>query len=273
MGADNPEIAHAIETGGFSTNFHDQGEGFPLLLVHGSGPGVSAWANWRGVIPALAKAHRVVAPDMVGFGFTERPSDFHYCLDNWVAQLIALMDKLDIDQADIIGNSFGGAVALATCIKHPERVRKLVLMGSVGISFALSPGLDAVWGYTPSVENMRQLMDLFAWDRTLVNDELAALRYQASIRPGVQESYASMFPSPRQRWVDALASDESDIRAIRKATLIIHGRNDQVIPLATSLTLGEWIEGAELHVFGHCGHWTQIEKNQRFIELVTAFLH
>ena len=183
------------------------------------------------------------------------------------------MDRLDIAQADIIGNSFGGAVALATAIKYPQRVRKLVLMGSVGVPFEISPGLDAVWGYTPSVENMRKLMDLFAWDRSLVTDELAELRYQASIRPGVQESYASMFPAPRQRWVDAMASEEQAIRAIEKATLIIHGRDDQVIPLETSLKLAEWIEGSELHVFGHCGHWTQIEKNQRFIELMKAFLN
>jgi len=273
MSPENPEIANAIDTGGFSTNYHDQGEGFPLLLVHGSGPGVSSWANWRGVIPALAQSHRVIAPDMVGFGFTERPADFDYSLDHWVAQLIDLMDKLDIVQADIIGNSFGGAVALATAIKYPQRIRKLVLMGSVGVAFEISHGLDAVWGYTPSVENMRKLMDLFAWDRSLVTDELAELRYQASIRPGVQESFANMFPAPRQRWVEAMASEEQAIRAIDKATLIIHGRDDQVIPLETSLKLAEWIENSELHVFGHCGHWTQIEKNQRFIELVKAFLN
>lgn len=269
----NPEIAASLQTKGFSTNYHDQGDGFPLLLIHGSGPGVSAWANWRGVIPGLTDKHRVIAPDMVGFGFTERPEGFEYSLDAWIAQLISLMDSLDVEQADLIGNSFGGAVALATCIKHPERVRRLVLMGSVGISFELTPGLDEVWGYTPSVENMRKLMDLFAWDRNLVNDELAQLRYEASTRPGVQESYASLFPAPRQRWVEAMASDEQDIRAIDKPALVIHGRDDRVIPLSNSLKLAEWIEDAELHVFGHCGHWTQIEKNQRFIALVKEFLN
>ncbi len=273
MGHINPEIGNSQDTGGFSTNYHDQGNGFPLLMVHGSGPGVSAWANWRGVIPQLAEKHRVIAPDMVGFGYTERPKGLEYSLDSWVDQLINLMDILDIEQADLVGNSFGGAVALATCIRYPKRVSKLVLMGSVGVSFELTPGLDAVWGYTPSVENMRQLMDLFAWDRNLVNDELAQLRFEASIRPGVQESYASLFPAPRQRWVEAMASTEEDIRAIDIPALVIHGREDQVIPLATSLCLAEWIENAELHVFGHCGHWTQIEKRQRFVELVTAFLH
>lgn len=273
MGHANPEIGNSQDTGGFSTNYHDQGNGFPLFMIHGSGPGVSAWANWRGVIPQLAEQHRVIAPDMVGFGFTEQPQGFEYNLDAWIDQSIRLLDALNIEQADIVGNSFGGAVALAMCVRYPDRVRKLVLMGSVGIEFELTPGLDAVWGYTPSFENMRALMDLFAWDRNLVNDELAQLRFEASIRPGVQECYASLFPAPRQRWVEAMASQEQDIRAISAPTLVMHGREDQVIPLSNSLKLSEWIEDAELHVFGHCGHWTQIEKRQRFIDLVIAFLN
>ena len=161
---------------------------------------------------------------------------------------------------------------MALAIRHPERVRRLVLMGSVGVPFPITPALDAVWGYTPSLENMRRLMDLFAYDRRLVTDELAELRYQASIRPGFQESFAAMFPAPRQVWVDALASSEAAIRALQHETLVIHGREDQVIPLATSQTLAQWIPNAQLHVFGHCGHWTQIEHSARFSRLVGDFL-
>ncbi len=73
-------------------------------------------------------------------------------------------------------------------------------MGSAGVSFPITPGLDDVWGYEPSFATMRRLMDTFAYDRSLVTDELAELRYQASIRPGFQESFAQMFPAPRQRW-------------------------------------------------------------------------
>lgn len=81
-----------------------------------------------------------------------------------------------------------------------------------------------------------------------------------------------MFPAPRQRWVDAMASSEADIRALPHETLIVHGREDEVIPLQTSLTLAQWINKSQLHVFGRCGHWTQIEHSQRFINLVSGFL-
>lgn len=271
----NPEIANSIVAAGFQTNYHDTGkvgDGGTALLIHGSGPGVSAHANWRLTMPELAKRIRVVAPDMLGFGYSERPADGRYDMDRWVGQAVGLLDALEIEQTDLVGNSFGGALALALAIRHPRRVRRLVLMGSVGVRFPITRGLDAAWGYEPSLDNMRKLLDLFAYDRTLVNDGLARLRYEASIRPGFQESFAAMFPAPRQRWVDAMASREEDIRAIPHETLVIHGREDLVIPVTNSLTLAHWIPRAQMHLFGRCGHWTQIEHAARFAQLVCNFL-
>lgn len=270
--APNPEVGRTVVAAGIRTNVHDLGSGAPVLLIHGSGPGVSAWANWRLTMPELAKTRRVIAPDMVGFGYTERPAGQRYDMDAWVTQAVGLLDAFGIVRTDLVGNSFGGALALAVAIRHPQRVRRLVLMGSIGVSFPITPGLDAVWGYTPSLQNMRRLLDLFAFDRSRINDELARLRYEASVRPGVQEAYAAMFPAPRQRWVDAMASRESDIRRIPHETLVIHGREDRIIPLANSLTLAQWIHRAQLHVFGRCGHWTQIEHAARFTRLVDDFL-
>ena len=268
----NPEIGKSILANGIRTNYHDIGSGFPVLLIHGSGPGVSAWANWRLTIPVLAAQRRVIAPDMVGFGFSERPVGIAYNMDTWVAQAVGLLDALKIEQADLVGNSFGGGLALALAIRHPKRVRRLVLMGAAGVHFPITPGLDAVWGYQPSIANMRKLLDIFAFDRTLMSDELAELRFNASIQPGFQEAFASMFPEPRQNGVDALASREEDIRALPHETLVIHGREDKVLPLSNSLTLADWITRAQLHVFGRCGHWTQIEHAARFTQLVGNFL-
>lgn len=270
---ESPELGREISAAGYRTNLHDVGEGFPVMLIHGSGPGVTAWANWRLVMPSLATSRRVIAPDMLGFGYSERPADGVYNRQRWVDHAIGVMDALGLEQVDLVGNSFGGGLALALAIAYPQRVRRLVLMGSVGVSFPLTAGLDAVWGYEPSLEAMRKLLDVFAYDRSLVTDELAELRYQASIRPGFQESFAAMFPAPRQRWVDALGSPEEAIRALPHDTLILHGREDEVIPLSASLRLAELIDRAQLHVFGRCGHWTQIEHADRFARLVNDFLN
>lgn len=269
---ESPEIGRAINAGGYRTNLHDLGEGFPVMMIHGSGPGVTAWANWRLVMPELSRNRRVIAPDMLGFGYSERPADQIYSRERWVQHAIGVLDELGLERVDLVGNSFGGGLALALAIEYPKRVRRLVLMGSVGVSFPITRGLDEVWGYEPSLDAMRRLMDVFAYDKTLLTEELAEMRYQASIRPGFQESFAAMFPAPRQRWVDNLASREEDIRALPHETLILHGREDEVIPLKASLKLAELIDHAQLHVFGRCGHWTQIEHASRFARLVNDFL-
>ena len=270
--AANPEISKSINAGGIETNYHDEGSGKTVLLLHGSGPGVSAWANWRLVIPVLASRFRVIAPDMVGFGFTERPENVRYDMETWVKHALDFMDALAIEKTFLIGNSFGGALSIALTIRAAERIERLVLMGSVGVEFELTPGLDTTWGYTPSLQNMRELLDLFAHDRNLITDELAELRYQASLRPGVQESYAQMFPAPRQEGIKAMASDPAQISAIQQPTLIIHGREDRIIPPQASHQLFSLIPNSQLHVFGNCGHWTQIEHNRRFNQLVEDFL-
>ena len=267
----NPEIGKSILANGIQTNYHEHGQGEPVLLIHGSGPGVTGWANWRLTIPALAENFRVIAPDIVGFGYTERPADVQYNMATWLDHILGFMDALDIEKAHVVGNSFGGGLALAMAIRAPERVGRLVLMGSAGLPFTLTEGLDRVWGYTPSIDNMRGLLDLFAFDRNRVTDDLARMRYQASVRPGIQEAFAQMFPAPRQNGVNSLASDEAAIKALPHTTLIVHGREDKVIPLATSFDLFSMIQKAQIHVFGQCGHWTQIEHAARFNKLICDF--
>jgi 2-hydroxymuconate-semialdehyde hydrolase len=267
----NPELGRTLMAAGIETNVHDVGEGQPVLMIHGSGPGVSAWSNWRLNLPVLAKSMRVIAPDCVGFGYTNRPTGVTYDMKTWLGHLVGVLDALNIEQTDIVGNSFGGSMALALAIHHPTRVRRMILMGSVGVEFELTSGLDAVWGYESSVENMRRLLDIFAYDRNLVTDELAQLRYKAAARPGISESFSSMFPAPRQRWITKLAHNESDIAKLQNKTLILHGREDKVIPASNAQKLFELIPNSELHMFGKSGHWTQIEHKDRFNALALNF--
>jgi 2-hydroxy-6-oxo-octa-2,4-dienoate hydrolase len=268
---DRPEIGALVDAGGIKTNYLEAGQGPPVVLVHGSGPGVTAYANWRLTIPGLAPHFHVYAPDMVGFGYTERPEGITYGMDGWVDQLAGFLDALDLERTHLVGNSFGGALAIAMADRHPQRVDRLVLMGAVGVSFPITEGLDAVWGYEPSVENMRRIMDYFAYNKELLTDDLAEVRYRASIEPGFQESFSAMFPAPRQRWLEAMATPEQRIAAIPHETLIVHGRDDRVIPLDNSYRLLALIPRSELHVFGRCGHWSQIEWADDFNALLVRF--
>jgi len=266
-----PEIANSIQTGAFTTNYHDLGQGDPIVFLHGSGPGVSAWANWNKLFPIMKDHFRLVAPDMAGFGFTDRVPGAVYNMNNWVQQVIDLFDALKIEKANLVGNSFGGALALSLAVKYPNRVNKLVLMGSMGVSFPITYGLNKVWGYEPSEANMEELLEIFTYDHSFATPELIKSRYESSIIPGFQETFSSLFPEPRQNGIESMAGAQAYIRNIPHETLIIHGREDRVIPMENSLKLLQLIDNAQLHIFGHCGHWTQIEHTAEFADLITGF--
>lgn len=267
-----------VDVAGVSTAVIDTGtpEGAvapPVLLLHGSGPGVTATANWRAIIPAVSAGRRVVAPDQLGFGGTATGEQRTYGRAAWTDHALALLDTLEIGSVDVIGNSMGGAIALSIATARPDAVRRIVLMGSMGVAMALPHGLDAVWGYTPGMEQMRQVVGLFAHNRDLVTDELVELRYQASLSPPVRDSWEAMFPEPRQRWVDDLALSGVELGAIRAPVLMVHGRDDRVVPWrSSSAQLLDLLPDARLHVLSGCGHWAMIERTADFLAVVQPFL-
>lgn len=266
------ERGRVIDAGDVRTHLHEAGSGPPVLLLHGSGPGVSAWANWRLVLPRLAEHFRVIAPDQLGFGGTGRPADGRYGRARWTAHAVAVLEALEMERVSVVGNSMGGAIALSLAESRPDLVERIVLMGTTGVPLPLSDGLEKVWGYTPGRVEMRELIELFAHDHSIVTDDLVELRFRQSADPAARASYEAMFPGPRQRWLDDLALEESALRAIAQPALLVHGREDRVIPFAASLKAFDLLPNAELHAFGHCGHWVQIEQTDRFIDVVARFL-
>lgn len=264
-----------IDINGVQTHYHSEGSGQEkIILIHGSGPGVSAFANWRLVIPRLSEHFEVFAPDIIGFGETDKPADQNYTMEQWIDHLIQFIEAVSDEPVYLVGNSFGGALSLQIAYRRPDLVKKLILMGAVGTKHPISPGLDRVWGYDPSLEEMHELIKLFSYSQDAANnEELVRLRYEASIRPDSKEAFAAMFPEPRQARLDEMALEDDQIRKIETETLIFHGLNDQVIPIEhTSYRLIELLPHAELHVFNECGHWTQIEKTEPFINNILAFL-
>ncbi|GAA3654283.1 alpha/beta hydrolase [Nonomuraea antimicrobica] len=270
--------ARTVEIDGVATSVIDTGEppsgasAPPLLLLHGSGPGVTALANWRQIIPVLSASRRVIAPDQLGFGGTATGEPRTYGRGAWTGHALALLDQLGVDRADVIGNSMGGAIALSLAAARPSLLRRIVLMGSMGVAMPLPEGLDGVWRYEPSIEESRRVIGLFAYNRELITDDLVQMRYEASTRPSVRDSWAAMFPPPRQRWVDDLALSGAELNAITQPVLLVHGRDDKVVPWSSSAALLDLLPDARMHILAGCGHWTMIERTADFLAVVEPFL-
>ena len=263
-----------INAGGINTHYHDVGprDGKPVLMLHGSGPGVSAWANWRLNMDALAAAgNRVLAPDLVGFGYTERPDDVYYSLGTWAKQVFDFMDAHGVEKAAVVGNSLGGRIALEMAGAQPERLTRMVLMGAPGVGMWITEGLKQLRTYEPSLDNMRKmLIECFAVDPAIITEDLVRTRYEASMEPGVFETYQEMFSS--KHGAADLGVTEEQAKAITTRTLLIHGREDKVVPVEVSWNMVRLLADADLSVFARCGHWTQIERSHDFNAAVNVFL-
>lgn len=264
-------IGKMIDAGGIQTNYHESGDGFPVILIHGSGVGVSGYANWRHTLPEVGRRFRAIALDIAGFGFSACPADVTYSLDYWVDHVIKFMDALGLPKAHLLGNSFGGGVALAVTARHPERIVRTALMGAIGTTFTIPAAFNAGHGYEPAIDKMRSLLKNFTYYPETITEEAVRLRYETSMRPGYQNTFEKLFPGTREQKMMAMVTPDEQIRAIRAEMLLIHGREDRVVPTETSVKLHGLIERSELHMFGQCGHWSHVDKAPHFNHLVTEF--
>ena len=255
--------------------------GTPVVLLHGGGPGASAWSNFGRNLPVFAARFRTLMIDQPGFGSSAKPPvTGHYF--TFAADAVAgLLDKLGIGQVHLVGNSLGGGTAVRFALKYPGRVGRLVLMGPGGLSlnvFAPDPteGVKRLMEFAAppgaSREKMAAFLRTMVYDQRLVTDELVEERYVPASTPEAIAAMASMGAS----FYDPAHADEGllwrEAQRLRHEVLLVWGREDRVNPLDGALVALKLIRRAQLHVFSGCGHWAQLEKFDEFNRLVIGFL-
>lgn len=265
-----------VEIPGFRIHYNEAGAGHPVVMLHGSGPGATGWSNFRPNIETLAKRFRVLAVDMPGWG---ESSTVHGPARDHPSALIGVLDALGIEKAALIGNSMGGHTSLVTAAKWPDRVSHLITMGSPSPGPALfAPGGGLTEGLKvlmeayedPSPANFKSLVQIMCFDPAMATDELAQLRSTAALsHPEHLESFLRIrYSDPKASW---FGMDER-LHEIAAPTLILHGRDDRVLPLENSLNLLARIPNSRLVLLNRCGHWAQIEHADEFNRLVTDFV-
>jgi pimeloyl-ACP methyl ester carboxylesterase len=260
-----------INAGGVSIAYEEAGSGEPVVLLHGSGPGVSAQANWSRTLEGLAgKGYRAIAPDIVGFGESDRPEGFVYNARNWAGCIADFLAALDVGPVHLVGNSMGGRIALTLASMAPESLKSLTLMGVMSPAVPRSAVLSQVRAFWPSYEAMRDMLkESFVANPEVVTEELVRARYEASARPGEAEHYREMFATPE---ANAIPLSEDDIRAIQTRTLILHGREDRVVPVENGYSLARLVPNAVAVIISDCGHWVQMEHPELFEDQLGSFL-
>lgn len=261
----------------------EAGAGPAVVMLHGGGPGASGVSNYSRNIDALAAHFRVIVPDMPGYGRSVKGVDhddpFGYLADT----IRGLMDKLGLDTAHLIGNSYGGAAALRLTLDTPHRVAKLVLMGPGGIGTTRgvpTAGLKSLLSYYggdgPSRDKLATFIRSYlVYDGAAVPEDLVDLRYQASIDPEVIADPPLRRPSGRTAlrtlWRMDLTRDRR-LKALMTPTLVLWGRDDKVNRSAGGPMLLNLLPNAELVMTSHTGHWMQWERAELFNRLVIDFL-
>lgn len=246
----------------------DVGDGPAVLLLHGTAPGTTADANFNRMIPALG-GYRVLAPDLIGFGDSAKPVDLTYGPRLWTRQAWQILDERELDQVVVVGNSMGARVALSMALEQPDRIAGLVLL-STRLRPSQSHAQRLLRDYVPSPEAMEQLLrECFVTDQDIVTPALVRQRYEVSARPGAHEAMQSVFAGLAAA---GPGHTDEELESISVPTLILHGREDRVVPAENSVLLAQHMPHADLHLLSRTGHWLQIERAGLVNALINRFL-
>ncbi len=262
-------------------HYHEAGSGPNLFLIHGSGPGVTGWANYEGNLPVFAEHFRCVIIDLPGYGKSD-PIEGDP-IGGCVTACLALMNELGMDSASIIGNSLGGIVGSQIAAHFPDRVNKFVTIGGIGMNiFSPFPGegLNLLVEFTedPTRERLEQWLRSMVFDPALVTEELIEQRYKQALDPVTMATSKQLYSRASiNATAEMFRGENAHLRiahltSIKAPTLITWGRDDRVTPMDIALLPMRLIPNAELHVFPQCGHWNMIERKVEFESAVKAFL-
>ncbi|MFG1677930.1 alpha/beta fold hydrolase [Micromonospora sp. NPDC049282] len=272
--------SHFVEADGVTFHFHDLGSGPDTIFLHGGGPGCTGWSDFGPVVPYFAKSRRCVLQDILQYGRSDKCRITGPMWDFHAAKTVAFMDALKIERADFICNSWGGTIALALAAYYPDRVRSLVVTGSMPVFYGpLAPlperghrgraARDVYYGGEgPTREKLRQLITRLEWyDADRLPEQTLDIRYEQSLDPGERE-LAAMSDSPRGDWQDLT----EQLGRIQAPTLFIWGREDAFLTPDYPLMLSRMVPRGNLHVMDHVSHHLQEERPGAYHAVVEGFL-
>ena len=261
-----------VNAAGINTHYYEAGAGEALILLHGGGAGADSFGNWRGCMAGFAEHFHVYAVDMVGFGFTDKPdpSEYAYTQQARNEHIIAVIKKLGLSSASLVGNSMGGCTSMGVAVERPDLVNKLVLMGSAGVRAPITDELKAIMNYDYTTAGMVRIVRGLTNPDFVFDDELVNYRHGLSIREDTKRAYNAVMGWIREQ--GGLYYEDDYMARISHKTLVVNGKLDKVVPLACAYRLLELVEHSWGYIIPGCGHWAMIEKPAEFTAASLSFL-
>jgi 4,5:9,10-diseco-3-hydroxy-5,9,17-trioxoandrosta-1(10),2-diene-4-oate hydrolase len=281
------ETSRTAKAGDVTLHYHEAGRptevgaGLPLVMLHGGGPGASAWSNFGPSLGRFADQFRTLLVDQPGFGESDKPEIEGHFFTFAADKLAAFLDELGIDKVHLLGNSLGGGTAVRFALSYPERVGRLVLMGPGGLSLNVlsadpTEGIKRLYDFGappgPTKEKMAAFISTMVNDQSLVTDELVEQRFASATAPGSAEAMASMGASFARPETFEEGFLWREAYKLRQPVLLTWGREDRVNPLDGALAALKLVPKASLHVFPNCGHWAQVEAADEFFAVASSYL-
>ncbi|MGC2303269.1 alpha/beta fold hydrolase [Candidatus Binatus sp.] len=244
------------------------GSGFPILMLHGSGPGVSAWGNFRLVLEGLERSFRILAIDLIGFGESSRkPAKPYFDLDLWLRQARFALNLVGDGPVGIIGHSVSAVLALRLAASNP-RVTAVMTTGAMGGKFAANHDLELTWSVPRTRDDLREAMQSLIYNHSLITDELLDNRMKLLGSNGYAGYFGEMFAGNKQQYVDACVLDPSELGGLNCEVTLVHGRDDKPIPaMENSVSIGALIPKADVVLLGKCSHSPAVEHPGKFLDI------
>jgi 2-hydroxy-6-oxonona-2,4-dienedioate hydrolase len=267
-----------VQTSRWRIHYNEAGSGHPIIMLHGTGPGATGWANFSQNLVALSDKYRVIAIDFPGWGLSDpcEPKD----RDNALAVKL-LMDELGIEKAALVGNSMGGIASVTFSVLYTERLSHLITMGAAAMGTNIfAPGGGFSEGMKvlrecyaePTPQNFERLVRVMVYDSTFATPELMKMRSEAALANKVHlENWLKPANVPGNGMYGP-ADTMTRLLDMQVPALLVHGRDDRVVPFENSMRLLSLIPNSNLVLFNHCGHWAQIEHAETFNWMVDNFI-
>ncbi|WJR75745.1 alpha/beta hydrolase [Bradyrhizobium sp. NP1] len=263
---------HEMIFEGVPVAYWEGGRGFPLLLIHGSGPGASTAGNWRLVLPMLEQHFHVIAIDLIGFGQSGRkPAPPYFDLGLWHRQANHALGLFGSEQVGVLGHSLSGSISLRLAALD-RRVSHVMTTGTMGTVFPLNEHLVRTWSFPPTRDAIRLAARSLIFDESVITDPYIDGRVEVLHQGDYGDYFASMFEGDKQRYIDAAALDGRLLRDIVARVCMVHGRNDLPIPWqAASCRLAEFMPQADVMLLARCGHSPALEHPEKLVALARDF--